>query len=180
MNEHFDDLEFAAVHDRPIPYMHRIGTYYQTLGYGQPYRWAQYADVPFTPLTKPLSECQVSLVTTAAPYQPDKGEQGPGAAYNAAAKFYRLYTDSIDGQPDVRVSHIGIDRKHTTAEDVNTWFPLQQLKRLADEQRIGGLASRFIGLPTNRSQRTTIDQDCAELLAAVREQGSDVAVIVAN
>lgn len=180
MSEVFDDLEFAAEHDRPVPYLHRISMYYQTLGYGKPYRWAQYADVPFTALEKPLANSQVSLVTTAAPYQPDKGDQGPGAPYNAAAKFYRVYTDKTDSDPDLRVSHIGIDRKHTTAEDINTWFPLRQLRRLAAEGQIGAIASRFIGLPTNRSQRTTIDQDCRELLERIQEDGSDVAIIVAN
>ena len=38
------------------------------------------------------SECRVALITTAAPYQPDKGEQGPGAPYNSAAKFYAVYS----------------------------------------------------------------------------------------
>lgn len=180
MTDKTDRLEFAAEHDVPIPYLQRIGSYYQALGYGKPYRWAQYAEVPFTPLKKPLSQCRVSLVTTAAPYQPDKGDQGPGAPYNAAAKFYRVYAAGIDDDPDVRISHIGIDRKHTTAEDVNTWFPLKQLKRLAGEGRIGEVAPRFIGAPTNRSQKTTIEQDCADILACVREDGSDAAVIVAN
>ena len=74
---------FAPEHDAPIPYMQRIRDYYQALGYGAPYRWAHYAEVPFAPLEKPLAECRVALVTTAAPYQPDKGDQGPGAPYNA-------------------------------------------------------------------------------------------------
>ena len=41
-----DDQEFgfAVEIDKPIPYLHRIRTYYQTLGYGKPYRWAQYAE----------------------------------------------------------------------------------------------------------------------------------------
>ena len=180
MPDHMDDLEFAVEHDVPIPYIRRISSYYQTLGYGKPYRWAQYRDVPFTPLKKPLSESRVSLITTAAPYQPDKGDQGPGAPYNAAAKFYRVYTDSIEGEPDVRISHIGIDRKHTTATDIDTWFPLKQLKRLAAEGRIGELAPEFIGAPTNRSQKVTIEQDAAEILAHVRAARSDVAVLVAN
>ena len=180
MTDTMDGLDFAVEHDAPIPYLKRIGTYYQTLGYGKPYRWAQYSAVPFTPLAKPLSECRLSLVTTAAPYQPDKGDQGPGAPYNAAAKFYRVYAASIEGEPDVRISHIGIDRKHTTAEDINTWFPLKQLKRLAAEGRIGEIAPRFIGAPTNRSQKTTIEQDCVDILARIREDGSDAAVIVAN
>lgn len=180
MTDQKDGLDFAVEHDKPIRYLDRIRSYYQALGYGEPYRWAQYVDVPFAPLAKPLAKSRVSLVTTAAPYQPDKGDQGPGAPYNAAAKFYRVYSDSTEGEPDVRVSHVGIDRKYTTAEDANTWFPLKQLKRLAAESQIGSVASRFHGAPTNRSQKTTIEQDCVEILAAIRADGGDVAVIVAN
>ena len=180
MSQAMDTLDFAVDHDAPIPYVHRISSYYQTLGYGKPYQWARYAAVPFTPLAKPLSESRVALVTTAAPYQPGKGDQGPGAPYNSAAKFYRVYTDSIEGEPDVRISHIGIDRKHTTAKDVNSWFPLAQLKRLAGEGRIGEVSPRFYGAPTNRSQKTTIEQDCVELLDAIREDSADCAVIAGN
>jgi len=180
MADHMDDLEFAPEHDVPIPYRHRISSYYQALGYGKPYRWAQYSHVPFAALTKKLAESRVALVTTAAPYQPDKGDQGPGAPYNAAAKFYRVYTGSIEGEPDVRISHIGIDRKHTTATDINTWFPLKQMKRLAAEGRIKEIAPEFIGAPTNRSQKVTIEQDCVDILAHMRRMGADAAVIVAN
>ena len=180
MTDKMDGLDFAAEHDEPIRYLERISTYYQTLGYGKPYRWAQYGDVPFTPLDKPLADSRIALITTAAPYQPGKGDQGPGAPYNAAAKFYKVYSDSTEGEPDLRISHIGIDRKHTTAEDINTWFPLKQLKRLVAAGRIGEVAPRFHGAPTNRSQRTTIEQDCVEILERVREDDSDAAVIVAN
>lgn len=180
MSEADEEFGFAEPYDLPIPYLHRIRTYYQTLGYGKPYRWAQYRDAPFTPLKKPLAESRVALVTTAAPYQPDKGDQGPGAAYNSAAKFYTVYTDSTESDPDLRVSHIGIDRKHTTAEDMRTWFPLRQLKRLADEGVIGGITERFYGAPTNRSQKRTLEVDCPEIHDRIREDGGDVAVIVAN
>ncbi len=180
MADKMDSLDFAVEHDAPIPYLERIRTYYLALGYDNPYRWAQYSEVPFTPLKKPLSESRIALITTAAPYQPGKGDQGPGAPYNSAAKFYRAYSLSIEGEPDVRISHVGIDRTHTTAEDMNTWFPLAQLKRLAAEGRIGAVAPRFHGAPTNRSQRTTIEQDCPDLLQRVREDGADAAVLVAN
>jgi hypothetical protein len=72
------DLKFAADYDAPIPYLQRIRDYYQGLGYGAPYRWGHYVEVPFQPLGKPLAECRVALITTAAPYQPDKGDQGAG------------------------------------------------------------------------------------------------------
>ena len=48
-----DVLGFAAAHDIPVPYMQRLKDYYLALGYGNPYRWAQYTAVPFTPLEKP-------------------------------------------------------------------------------------------------------------------------------
>lgn len=173
-------LGFAADYDAPIPYLQRIRDYYQSLGYRAPYRWAHYAEVPFQPLRKPLAECRVALVTTAAPYQPDKGEQGPGASYNAAAKFYQVYSGDAAIDHDLRISHIAYDREHTTAEDSNTWFLLLQLRHMAASGRIGAVTRRFHGAPTNRSQRTTFDQDCRELLARCRADGADAAILVPN
>jgi len=166
--------------DKPIAYMQRTRDYYLALGYGAPYVWASFADVPFTPLTKPLAECTLALVSTAAPYQPDKGDQGPGAPYNAAAKFYEVYAQPTAGTPDLRISHIAIDRDHTTAEDPASYFPLATMKDAVAAGRIGKLADRFFGLPTNRSQRTTIEVDAPALLALCRENGVDAAVLVPN
>jgi glycine/betaine/sarcosine/D-proline reductase family selenoprotein B len=166
--------------DGPIPYMQRTRDYYLALGYGNPYRWAYHDDVPFTPLGKPLARCRIGLVTTAAPYQPGKGDQGPGAPYNGAAKFYRVYSGDTARDHDLRISHIGYDRVHTSAEDPNTWFPLPALRRAARAGRIGAVAPRFHGLPTNRSQKTTLEQDCPELLERVREDGADAVILVPN
>jgi D-proline reductase (dithiol) PrdB len=170
----------AAPDDVPIRYMARTRAYYQALGYGEPYRWAHYAEVPFAPLPKRLAACRVALVTTAARYDPANGEQGPGAPYNAAAKFHRVYAHSIEGGPDVRISHVTYDRAHTSAADPSTWFPLAQLKRRAADGTIGALAPRFYGVPTTRSQRTTLEQDAPDLLRAVREDRADVAILVPN
>ena len=179
MNDSEEGFGFAPDHDEPIPYRQRIRDYYQTLGYGAPYRWAHYAEVPFAPVTKPLAESRIALVTTAAPYQPDKGDQGPGAAYNAAAKFYTVYSGDSAADHDLRISHIAYDRTHTTAEDSNTWFPLPALRRTAAAGRIGDVAERFHGAPTNRSHRTTLDVDCPELLCRIREDHADAVILVA-
>ena len=170
-------MTVAADHDVPVPYMQRTRDYYVALGFGA-YRWAHFTEVPFTPLSKPLAQSRLALITTAAPYQPDKGDQGPGAKYNAAAKFYKVYADSTDAIPDLRISHVGYDRKHTTAEDPNTWFPLRQLQLAVKAGRIGALTQRFHGSPTNRSQRVTTENDAPELLRCCREDGADVALLV--
>jgi D-proline reductase (dithiol) PrdB len=174
------DLGFAPEEDAPLPYMQRIRDYYLALGYPAPYRWAHYAEVPFQPPGKPLAQSRVSLVTTAAPHQPGKGDQGPGAPYNAAAKFYEVYSRESAQDHDLRISHLSYDRTHTTATDPDTWFPLSALRAAATRGRIGGLARHFHGIPTNRSHKTTIEKDCPELLARCRADRIDAAILVAT
>ena len=164
----------------PLPYLQRIREYYQALGYGEPYRFAQVADVPFHQPTKPLSESRVVIVTTAALFDPSKGEQGPGAPYNGAAKFFEIYSRPSNEDPDLRISHIAIDRAHTTAEDQNGYFPLNALRKLENLGEIGSVAQRFHGLPTNRSQDTTRNVDCVELVRRCREDEADIALLVPN
>jgi len=173
-----DQLGFAAAHDVPVPYLARISTYYQALGYGAPYEWARYIEVPFQPLSKPLSECRIALITTAAPFVPDAGDQGPGAPYNARAKFYAVYSGDSAIEHDLRIAHVAIDRQHTTAADQAAYFPLAQLKRSAAAGRIASVAARFHGAPTNRSQRVTLETDAPEILARCRQDQVDAALLV--
>jgi hypothetical protein len=180
MNEGLSTYGFADPEDRPIEYLRRIREYYQGLGYGAPYEWAHYTDAPFTPLARPLSQSRVTIVTTAAPYQPDKGDQGPGAPYNGDAKFYEVYSGETAEDHDLRISHIAIDRAHTTAEDSGTWFPLPALRQAVASGRVGALAARFHGIPTNRSHRTTIETDCPEVVARAKADGTDAAILVPN
>ena len=165
--------------DVPIRYIERTHAWYDALGYGNPYQYARFDDVPFSPLHKALSACRVSLMTTAAPYHADKGDQGAGAPYNAAAKFFAVYSDDTARDHDLRVSHVAVDRAHLS-DDANCWFPLPALRRAVASGRVGGLTARFHGLPTNRSQRHTLGVDAPEVLARCQADGADVAVLVAN
>jgi hypothetical protein len=162
----------------PVRYMARTHAWYGALGY-PPYRYAHHDDAPFMALSKPLSASRVALLTTAAPYRPDKGEQGAGAPYNAAAKFYEVYSGDTAADHDLRVSHVAVDQAHLS-DDQNCWFPLAALRRAAEIGRIGGLTARFHGVPTNRSQRHTVEVDAPEVVARCREDGADVAVLVPN
>jgi len=171
---------FAPDDDAPIRYMARTREYYQAIGYTTPYRWAHYVDAPFHPLRKPLSQSRVTIVTTAAPFDPTKGDQGPGAKYNGGAKFYQVYDGDASKTHDLRISHIAYDRVHTSADDSGTWFPLPLLRRLASERRIGEIAPRFFGAPTNRSHRITLETDAPDILARCRADNVDAAVLVPN
>ena len=115
----------APTPDAPLPYLLRIHDYYLALGYGAPYVWATFAEVPFQRLRKPLAECRIALVTTAAPFKPGAGDQGPGAPYNALAKFYRVYSGAAGDEgplPDLRIAHVAIAPR-STGVSPQRWHP---------------------------------------------------------
>ena len=95
------------------------------------------------------------------------------------AKFYRVYSGDTRHDHDLRIAHLAIDRDHTSGEDQATWFPLAALRRAAASGRIGAVAPRFHGAPTNRSQRATL-ADAEEIVARCRADGVDAALLVAN
>jgi hypothetical protein len=171
---------FADASDLPIPYLARIRDYYQALGYGAPYEWAHFVEVPFQPLKKPLAEMSVTLVTTAAPYRPEAGLLDASSAYHAAAKFYTVYALDTARDHDLRITHVAIDFKHTTAEDSGTWFPLAHLRNAAAAGRIGRIGPRFFGIPTNRSHRVTLEVDCPQIVARCKEDGVDAVLLLPN
>jgi len=174
------ELIFAAELDQPVRYMGRTRTYYLGLGYDNPYIWAHYIEVPFTPLQKALNQSVLGLITTAVPFDPDKGPQGPGAPYNATAKFYQPYQKSVTGDIDLRIAHVGIDRKNANMEESDCWFPLATAKQAVQSGRVGALSPNFYGLPTNRSQRHTLEIDAPLILEMLQVDKVDVVVLIPN
>jgi hypothetical protein len=103
--------------------MKRTQDYYQILKQA-PYHWAHYAQVLFQSFSRPLSDSRVALIITAAPYDPAKGAQGPGAAYNPPAKFYRGYSGTNAADHELRISYNACHRKGSPATDPVAWVPL--------------------------------------------------------
>lgn len=163
--------------DAPIRYIDRTRNYYAALGYPEPYRWAENAAVPFQAPEKPLAKSRIALVTTAALRRPGQGDQGPGARYNGAAKFFSVYAAPTEPEPALGINHVAIDFKHTTGEDQGSYFPLAALRK---SRRIGGVAKNFYGVPTNRSQRVTRDDYAPAVLEHCRADGVDAAILVPN
>jgi len=174
------ELTFAPEMDQPIRYIERTRNYYLGLGYDNPYVWAHYSKVPFTRLQKPLSQSVLGLITTAVQFDPSRGDQGPGAPYNAAAKFYEPYKTPINQKQDLRIAHVGIDRKNANMEESACWFPLAAARRVVEMGRLQMVSPNFYGLPTNRSQRHTLEIDAPIILKMLRADNVDVAILIPN
>ena len=156
-----------------VSYIDRTREYYAAQGYAKPYAWAHHTDAPFAPLTKPLAQSRVALITTASPWREEKPVEGVlrGAKQvwsgSTATPPERLFTD-----------HLAWDKQATHTRDVESFVPIRSLLALAAAGRIGSLAPRFHGVPTDYSQRRTIEQDAPAILARCREDGADVALLV--
>jgi hypothetical protein len=174
------ELAFAPELDQPILYIDRTRSYYLGLGYETPYVWAHYLEVPFSPLKKLLNQSTLGLITTAVPFKAENGSQGAGAPYNATAKFYQPFQQAIDGKIDLRIAHVGIDRQNANMEDSSCWFPLAAAKKAVEKGRIKAISPHFYGLPTNRSQRHTLEIDAPLILEMLRADQVDVVVLIPN
>lgn len=154
-----------------VAYMQRTRQWYEAQGYERPYVWAHFQDVPFAPLARPLCEATIALVTTAMPPRPEGDPRQPKRVYSMPATPApdALYTDDLSW-----------DKEATHTEDVESFLPLGALASLAsgDAPRIGAPAARFHGVPTEYSQRQTIEQDAPAILAHLREDGADAALLV--
>jgi hypothetical protein len=163
----------GITHRSFVSYIDRTREYYGAQGYERPYAWAHHTDAPFAPLPKPLAACRVTVITTASPWREEKPVDGVlrGAKQvwsgPTATPPTRLFTDDL-----------AWDKQATHTRDVESFLPLARLAELAAEGRIGGLAARFHGVPTDYSQRRTLEQDAPEILSRCRADGVDVALLV--
>ena len=98
--------------------------------------------IPWSPLTKPLEQCRVALVTTAGLYV--KGEQEP-------FDLDRERREPLWGDPTyralpagVRQEQIGVCHLHINTEDlladVNITLPVHRFQELAEAGEVGSLA----------------------------------------
>ncbi|MDD9891611.1 MAG: hypothetical protein OXU66_06465 [Gammaproteobacteria bacterium] len=150
-----------------VPYMERTRDYYRAQGYTTDYVWAHNSETPFTPLLKPMHASRAGVVTTAMP------DTEIGRAHR---KVYSTLVAPIPGS--MYTKELSWHQAVTHTDDVNSFIPLEQLLVLVDEGGIGSLAPRFHSVPTEYSQRNTMENDAPEILERLREDEVDVAILV--
>jgi D-proline reductase (dithiol) PrdB len=150
--------------DVPIKYMDRTRHYYRALGYTRDYIWATFDEVPFSQPAKPLSEMRIVLITTASPLDFDGVK--------------RVWSGLVSPPPPkLFTNNVAWDKDSTHTNDRASFLPIEAAAELASEALFGGLTARFHGVPTEYSQRKTLTEDAPQILARVREDGADAAVL---
>jgi D-proline reductase (dithiol) PrdB len=94
-----------------------------------------------TPLTKPLSEARVALITSSGLIQ--KGTEPFDLGNPGGDPTYRIIRSDID-PADLTLSIVSANWDRSAfAADVNAIFPMDRVRELADEGIIGSLADDY-------------------------------------
>lgn len=141
------------------------------------YRWRRIAPVPWTQLARPLSQCRLALVSSAAFVAPgqdpfDESVRGGDVSFrqipadlDAAALTDTHRSDSFD--------HTGM------RQDPNLAFPIDRARELAERGRIASVSRFHLSLmgsilAPGRLMRDTAPAAAEQLLA----DGVDIALLV--
>jgi len=154
-----------------ISYIDRSREYYAAQGYTKPYEWPSYDDVPFTPLKKPLTKCCIGLVTTA-------GKPKPPGVVEAIFSPRELYAERSNPPPQVLFTDdLFWDKKATHTKDVDSFLPINRLSEYACTGYIGAASTRFYGVPTDYSQKRTLERYAPQILKWCQEDGLDAVIL---
>ncbi len=152
-------------HRSYVSYIDKSREYYGASGYERPYRWAHYEDVPFSRPSKTLAQSRIGVVTTA--------DQAPRGAPRATMLFAAPNSES--GRLFTEKSW---DHEATHTNDPETYLPLARLAEHVDAGHVASQSPRFYGVPTDYSQRLTLEQDAPQIEAWMRKDGVDIALLV--
>jgi D-proline reductase (dithiol) PrdB len=136
--------------------------------------------IPWTPLTKPLSECTVALISSAGiALKTDKPFDQEGERQNPwwGDPSYRILPVAAT-QEDVRLYHLHIDPSYAE-QDLNCLFPLQHLQTMEQRGRIGHASPRhysIMGYILN--PETLLRETVPSIIRHLKQDLVDVVVLV--
>ncbi len=136
--------------------------------------------IPWTPVTRPLSECKVALLSTAGlsmkgdpPFDMEYERQNPT---KGDGSWRRLRGDATTGE--VEANHLHIDTGYID-RDLNVALPTDRLRELADEGVVGAVAESHysvMGFQGN-DPRTLVEESAPAIAEAMRSEEVDLALL---
>ena len=120
---------------------------------------------------KPLNECRVALVSTAGLHRREDPAFAPGAG------DYRIIPDDYN-MNDLVMSHLSTNFDRSGYyQDINTSFPIDRLRELADESTIGSVASRHFSF-MGATPPTVMEPVARDLVGVLKGDNVDAVVLV--
>jgi hypothetical protein len=126
--------------------------------------------IPYTPNRRPLSETTVALVTTAGVHLRSQDPFNP-----EGEKDFRVIPGDVD-TAELMISHPYYD--HADADrDVNCVFPIDRLRELSREGRIGGLTESHFSLGFSQALRDMREKTVPALVREIDRTRPDIVLL---
>jgi len=141
------------------------------------YRWRRIDPVPWTPLSKPLSECRLGLVSTAGLTL--EGQEPCSKEIKGGDPCYREIPWDADVSRLVE-NHRSESWDHRGVEqDPNIAFPLDRMRELVEMGRVASVGERYLSFMGSVTAPGRMIRDIVPGAAQnFVEQGVDVALLV--
>ncbi len=137
-------------------------------------------EIPWTPLAKPLAECTVALLSSAAlalktdwPFDQEGERQNPWWGDPSYRTLPRTATTD-----EVEIYHLHINGSFAR-QDLNCLLPLQRLLELEESGVIGQAAPRHYSIMGYILQpQVLLEETTPQIIRHLREDGVDIVVLV--
>jgi D-proline reductase (dithiol) PrdB len=158
----------------PIRYVQGLADYYGSLGHPA-YQWTVNETAPLQPLSKPVSECRATMLTSGGISLCSMPGFEP-----MARNDHRLDAISEDaGSDDFQIHDAYYDHRDAD-RDLNCQFPIDRLRELVELGEVGSLAPRlwsgFMGRIYNRTK--VIEQSAPAYVAQLQADEVDLLIAV--
>ena len=145
--------------------------------YLKTYRWRRIDPVPWTPLNKPLNECRLAMVSSAAMVAKDQ---------DPFDNFVRIGDTGIREIPwdvdiaTLRETHRSKAFDHTgIRQDPNLAFPVDRLREMAEAGFIGSLNHRYLSLMGSvTAPAQLIKNTIPQVVSRIVEDRVDIALLI--
>lgn len=141
------------------------------------YRWRRIDPVPWTPVSKPLSESRLGIVSTAGLSLP--GQDTFDDEIKGGDPSFRLVPSTVDASELIE-NHRSESWDHRGVEqDRNLAFPIDRARELVERDRIGSLANQYLSFMGSVTAPARMIRDHLSRASEIFVQdGVDVALLV--
>ncbi|HSJ53141.1 MAG TPA: glycine/sarcosine/betaine reductase selenoprotein B family protein [Anaerolineae bacterium] len=137
-------------------------------------------EMPWTPLSKPLSQCTVALITSGGiALKTDRPFDQEGERRNPwwGDPSYRVIPHKTRSE-DIRVYHQHIDPSFAE-QDINCLLPLDRLEEMVEAGEVGrSAASHYSFMGYILDPRELLEKTVPEMVRCLQADGVDVVVLV--
>lgn len=137
------------------------------------FEYTVFNNTPVTPLSKPLSECKLALVTTGGLHL--KTDAPFDTKFKGGDCSYRMLPDDVKRE-DIMVTHESYDHKFIN-EDLNCVFPIDRMREFVGEGKIKSLSKEHYSFMGHIFVTGPLLENAVKVGHRLKENGVDIAFL---